>query len=98
MTATKAAIRFARTDENGRRTLRAAPPGRRGFARLGLDELVADTPHGLNARRALAQFFAQPGDVDVDGARITIVVVAPRQLEQPFAVEHHTRVTRQRRQ
>src|SRR5438874_11972729 len=98
ITATNAAIRFERTDENGRRTSGAAPPGRRGFAGLGLHELVADTPHGLNARRALAQLLAQPRDMDVDGARIAVVVVPPGQLEQPFAVEHYARVARQRGQ
>src|SRR6266446_5042830 len=78
MTATKAAMRFARREGNGsltalagsiysrERKSRPTPPGRRGFARLGLDQLVADAPHGLNPGIAIAQLLAQPRYVHVD--------------------------------
>src|SRR5262245_15172070 len=47
-------------------------------ARLGLDQLVANAPHRLNSRRAVAQLFPKPGHMHVDGPRVSVVVVAPR--------------------
>src|SRR5215470_10847470 len=33
-------------------------------ARLGLDQLVANAPHSLNPRRAVAQLFPKPGHMN----------------------------------
>src|ERR1700682_4821811 len=89
ITATKAAIKLALSEANGRRmgslrSLGSRSPAarRRRFAWLGFDEFVTNAPHRLDASRAFPKFFAQPGHVYVDRARIAEVVVTPGQLEQ----------------
>src|SRR5215213_6370766 len=65
---------------------------------IGGDDLVADAPDGLDAGLAGGELLAQPGDVDVDGARVAAVIVAPGNLEQALAVEDDAGAGRQRRQ
>src|SRR5690349_5628747 len=78
--------------------LALATTGRPYRKLIGSHELVADAPDGLDARLAGRQLLAEPGHVDVDGARVAAVVVAPGDLEQTLAVEHHPGARRQRRQ
>src|SRR6186997_2537146 len=64
-----------------------------------LPEPVADPAHGeqvLRLLRVLLQLLAQVADVDVDGARVAVVGVAPDVLEQGLAGEDAPRRTRER--
>ncbi len=56
-----------------------------------LDEAVADAAHGeeeLGLLRVALDLLAQVADVDVDGARVAVLGVAPDVLEQRLAGEH----------
>src|SRR6185312_8654667 len=56
-----------------------------------LDEAVADAAHGeeeLWLLRVALQLLPQMADVDVDGARVAVLGVAPDVLEQRLAAEH----------
>ena len=56
-----------------------------------LDEAVADAAHGeeeLGLLRVALELLAQVPDVDVDGARVAVLGVAPDVLEQRLAGEH----------
>ena len=60
---------------------------------LGRDEAVADVAHRADEHLVLgAELGPQPADVDVDGARAAVVVVAPDLLEQLGAGEDPARV------
>src|SRR5688500_8330241 len=40
-------------------------------------QLVADAPDGLDLHARFPELLAEPGDVHVDGARVTVIVGAP---------------------
>src|SRR5689334_24961513 len=81
-----------------------------GLPRLGglnrcisrlLAEAVADAAHSEEELRLLGvalELLAQVADVDVDGARVAVLGVAPDVLEQRLAAEHAARRARQRRE
>ena len=58
---------------------------------LLLPEAVADAAHGeeeLGLLGVALELLAQVADVDVDGARVAVLGVAPDVLEQGLAAEH----------
>src|SRR3990172_4771841 len=55
-------------------------------------QLVTYAPDSLDLHAPGArQLVAQPGDVDIDGAGVAVVVGAPEQLEKPLPGEHDAR-------
>src|SRR5215510_3715870 len=52
-----------------------------------VDELVADPPDRLDRRLRPAQALTQGADVDVDRARVDLVLVAPDAMQQRVARE-----------
>ena len=59
---------------------------------------MRSSPGAASRSGALAQFGAQTLDDGIDDAQIVVVVVAPDEVEELFAAQHHPRVTGQREQ
>jgi len=70
-------------------TAATAPVAAVSATPAALTEAVADRPHGVDQSGALlAELGAQAPDVDVDGARAAVVLVAPHPRQQHLAREH----------
>src|SRR5919202_5639774 len=61
-------------------------------------QLIAQPAHGLDLRRAPGKLIAQPRDVDVDGAAIPQVGIAPHPAQERLAREHAALFLRQGQQ
>src|SRR3989304_10016262 len=62
------------------------------------DKLVPPPPYGLYPRLRPGELLAEPGDVDIDGPRVAVKVLAPDQAQESLPVQHVALVAHERLQ